>query len=69
MVSGSPSYFISESDRFVPRVDEGPVPIFKENAIFGDFVAIFLLSALAAMTVLMLLLLRKMYLGRQAKTI
>ena len=68
-VSARPSYFIDESDNFIPRVDEGPIPIFVEKNIFGDFVAIILLSSLAAMIVLLLLLLRKMYVHRQVKTI
>ena len=68
-VSARPSYFIDESDNFIPRVDEGPIPIFVEKNIFGDFVAIILLSSLAAMFVLLLLLLRKMYVSRQVKTI
>ena len=68
-VSARPSYFIDESDNFIPRVDEGPIPIFVEKNIFGDFVAIILLSSLAAMIVLLLLLLRKMYVSHQVKTI
>ena len=68
MISAHPSYLIHEADRNILKVDEQPSRIIIDT-VEPDFLSVTLLSALAAMIVLLLLLIRKACQHNLQKTI